>query len=238
MYFISSFHSSGVSVCASVLTIVCMSVDRFLAICHPMKSRQYCTVPIVRKVIVLTWFLSALVMIPIIVVKRLDVYDNIAGKSLSFCREVWGRGGSDRQLYDLFLLCFIYVLPGSLVVTLYSKIGLALWSTNSALHRQDSLAGNSNKVIQGRRRVARMMIVISVLFAVCWLPYYIMTIYMDFTPDKTSQVTPEVYSFALLLGHSNNAQNPVLYCFMHKGFKAAVKRLLRCKTYSVSLAIL
>ena len=80
----------------------------------------------------------------------------------------------------------------------------------------------------GRRRVARMLWVIAGLFAVSWLPYHTLSLYLNTVSDNDT-VSLTVLSVALLLGHSQSAQNPVVYCIMSSTFKHAMMSVLRCR---------
>ncbi|ESO94606.1 hypothetical protein LOTGIDRAFT_71923, partial [Lottia gigantea] len=221
-------YLQGIYVGASVLTIVCMSVDRFVAIRYPMKSRQIFTVKKTKQLILTTWLLAIGVMVPLILVRKLDDYNLVVNDlSISYCVEQWP-STEYRQIYDVFLFCFIYIIPGVAVMLLYALIGCRLWVKDTSLSRQNSYMNNEVKIMMSRRRLALMMIIISVLFAVCWLPYYILNLLMVFSPRISRKVIP-LYPFALLLGHSNSAQNPILYCFMHRKFKECIFRLVKCQ---------
>ena len=169
-------------------------------------------------------------MLPLPIVRQLQVHNNIGGIPgfrLEYCTEKWLRY-RDRQIYDIFLLVFIYILPGFLISFLYAHMGCKLWRQDESLQRQNSCMNNENKVLLGRRRLALIMTIISLLFAVCWLPYYIFLICMDFDGQMSRDLIT-LYPFALLLGHTNCAQNPILYCFMHRGFKVCVIRIIKCQ---------
>jgi len=79
-----------------------------------------------------------------------------------------------------------------------------------------------------RRRVARMLWVVAGLFAVSWLPYHTVSLYLNFVSDNDT-VALSVLSVALLLGHSQSAQNPIVYCIMSSAFKHAMTSALRCR---------
>ena len=79
-----------------------------------------------------------------------------------------------------------------------------------------------------RRRVARMLWVVAGLFAVSWLPYHTVSLYLNFVSDNDT-VSLTVLSVALLLGHSQSAQNPIVYCIMSSAFKHAMTSALRCR---------
>lgn len=63
----------GISIVASVLTIVCMAFDRYFAIRHPMRNRQIFTVRRVKQLILVTWFLAAILVVPLLVVRKVCV---------------------------------------------------------------------------------------------------------------------------------------------------------------------
>ena len=81
-----------------------------------------------------------------------------------------------------------------------------------------------------RRQVARMLVFIAALFAVCWMPYHILSLYLDFVElgPTTDQVAVKVLPFTMWLGHSNSALNPILYCFMNNSFRRYTTRMLHC----------
>lgn len=216
-----------------------MSTERYFAIRHPMKVRRICNERNVKIGIFLTWILATIIMCPVIIYKRLLVKEHfivLFNKSNmpelrtfqnKVCQETWP-SNSDKVAYDVFLLFIIYIIPGFIVVVLYSLIGCSLCKQNLDLNRANSVISNDVKVMASRRKLARMMIVISILFALCWLPYFIIIICFDFHVTFTDTLGI-LYPFALLLAHSHSAQNPILYCFMHRGFYEFLTKIARCQ---------
>ena len=83
---------TGVSVAASVLTIMALSVERYLAIRHPVILRHVLTASRLRSVVVLIWSLSVCVMLPLTVVRSVDHYQLLAvGHMITVCHEHWPR---------------------------------------------------------------------------------------------------------------------------------------------------
>ena len=217
-------YVAGVSVAASVLTITALSLDRYIVIRHPVRSRTISTTSHARKIIFCIWIVSCGIMIPLLIVRTLNVQKDVI--TIAFCHENWP-GSNSRKIYDVILFVFIYVIPGSVVVVSYSATGCHLMTANRNLARTDSEVSQSLKVIAGRRRVAKMLLVLAILFALSWLPYYTIMLYTDFNNTKDASLT--ALSFALLLGHSHSAQNPVIYCIMNSSFKRGMLLLLRCQ---------
>jgi hypothetical protein len=65
---------------------------------------------------------------------------------VQYCTEAWP-SSSSRHVYDVVFLCVVYVLPGTLTVALYARIGTTLWATDQALARQNSYVTNEGKIV-------------------------------------------------------------------------------------------
>lgn len=80
----------GVYVEGSVLTIVCMSAERYLAIRHPIKARVFCNASKVKQAVVVTWVTSIIAMCPLVMYKRLkDLPSELDITSIQYCIETW-----------------------------------------------------------------------------------------------------------------------------------------------------
>lgn len=216
------------TVAASIFTIATLSVDRLLAIRHPIIFRRVSNTRVATKFIIIIWIVSLVIMIPLLVVRKVDSHFLLLKEPIHYCHEGWDI--SQRQAYDVCLFVFVYVIPGFVIFTSYSLIGSKLWTEDKNLQRTESETskGIGKHVMSGRKRVAKMLIALAVLFAVCWLPYYIVSLYLDFakSDDKGFLV---VLPFTILLGHSNSAFNPILYFYSSKSFRKYLYRALKCK---------
>lgn len=88
-----------------------------------------------------------------------------------------------------------------------------------------------SQVTKNRRRVAKMLLLLAILFVLCWTPYHIINVYIDFMPANldANAVVITLLHYAILLGHVNSALNPILYCFLNNSFRQGAARLLHLK---------
>ncbi len=130
---LSSFHKIiiitvlsiplGVSVAVSVFTLVSISLERYFAICQPLRSRRWQTLSHSYKMIAVVWLLSLLVAVPIAVKQQL-VYLKKFDKHK--CVEIWEDPAME-QVYTVFLDLVLLVFPLILMLVAYGKITATLY---------------------------------------------------------------------------------------------------------------
>ncbi|XP_074640337.1 QRFP-like peptide receptor [Tubulanus polymorphus] len=231
-------YLQGVSVSASVTTLCVMSLERLLAIRHPMTFRRVSKSKYAKIAIVILWLISLAIMLPLMLVRQTETTPAITelySEPIDFCTERWW-SPEVRRAYSISLLICVYIIPGVIITASYSLIGCQLLTGSSeSLHRQDSkaLQEQNKSIMRGRRKVSRMLMFLAILFAVCWMPYNIVSLSIDLH-DYEFGINPSVgllsvLPFTLLLGHSNSALNPLLYWFMNRSFRRSVKKKLGLK---------
>lgn len=78
--------------------------------------------------------------------------------------------------------------------------------------------------MRSRRRVACILLLLAVVFAVCWLPYHIASLVVNLNGNEYENLN----KYLLLLGHANSALNPIIYCVLSKKFRSSTVKLLKC----------
>jgi len=93
--------------------------------------------------------------------------------------------------------------------------------------------GNRRSSQRNRNQVVKMLAVVVLTFAVCWLPYRAMVMYNSFAPPE-SMFSPDWYIFlSKTMIYINCAINPILYNLMSARFRNAFKRLLKGEKTSI-----
>ncbi|XP_061888915.1 neuromedin-K receptor-like [Entelurus aequoreus] len=84
--------------------------------------------------------------------------------------------------------------------------------------------------------VVKMMIIVLVTFALCWLPYHIYFIVTGLNKQLIKwKSIQQVYLSVLWLAMSSTMYNPIIYCCLNSRFRAGFKRVFRwCPFIKVS----
>lgn len=83
-------------------------------------------------------------------------------------------------------------------------------------------SSRSEAQLGAKRRVIRMLVVIVVLFFLCWLPVFTANTWRAFAPTAAQRALAGApISFIHLLSYASACTNPLVYCFMNRRFRQA-----------------
>ena len=210
----------GSAISVSSLSLLTISINRFIAIHRPLRARIIFSKRRVYFVIVAIWCMSFSVFVPLLVVNEIQNTGIPSFFNRRICSEKWDQPNGKKS-YDIMVFICIFLIPMLAMVFSYTKISLVLWRT------QDKAITQTRRVILQRRRTVKLLICVVVIFCVCWLPYNITNIWLEFEVSQAGLVvSTQVYPLLQLLGISNSAINPICYCMMSSGFQKAFLRLI------------
>ncbi|XP_075404600.1 gastrin/cholecystokinin type B receptor isoform X2 [Tenrec ecaudatus] len=277
--------TQGVSVSVSTLSLVAIALERYSAICRPLQARVWQTRSHAARVIVATWMLSGLLMVPY------PVYTNVQPAKVRVlqCVHRWPNAYV-HQTWSVLLLLLLFFVPGVVMAVAYGLISRELYlglrfdgdheesqsrgrsqeGCPDASHRnghcrlEAGLAGEDgdgcyvqlpssrhtlelsaltaphsgpgsgsqpmHAKLLAKKRVVRMLLVIVVLFFLCWLPVYSVNTWRAFdAPGAHRALSGAPISFIHLLSYVSACVNPLVYCFMHRRFRqACLETCSRC----------
>ncbi|KAK5871625.1 hypothetical protein PBY51_004493 [Eleginops maclovinus] len=249
----------GVSVSASVFTLVAIAVERFRCIVYPLQPKP--TILVAKGAIVFIWLLAVVIMCPAAVALTVDkvpfhymVHNNDFNQTfpLYTCYENFANP-QRRRVYTAVLFAHIYLVPLTVITLMYGSIGSKLGSSVIA-NREPQLAnatvqaggrrGGQPMISQKKIKVIKMLILVALLFMLSWLPLWtlmMMTDYAGLDRDQLDLLTSYIFPFAHWLAFSNSSVNPIIYGYYNenfkKGFQAVCKSrpfccLIQCQLWS------
>ncbi|XP_020300125.1 tachykinin-like peptides receptor 99D isoform X3 [Pseudomyrmex gracilis] len=135
---------------------------------------------------------------------------------LTICASVFTLMAISIDRYNVIFMILTYFLPiGSMTFT-YARVGLELWGSQSI----GEATARQLENIRSKRRVVKMMMVVVVIFAVCWLPFHVYFIVVSYVPEITNKpYIQEVFLGIYWLAMSNSMYNPIIYCWMNTRFR-------------------
>ncbi|XP_071532207.1 galanin receptor 2a-like isoform X1 [Panulirus ornatus] len=307
VYFFVVLWDSGGTVCkianyfmmlsftSSVLNLTAVSLERFIVIVFPMRSRSLCTMSNCRRSVLFVWVASLLLACPIIKVKDIDevIFTDPS-------RTVWVTAYYCKQMESLVFLTYqllvLFVVPALLMIVFYTAVIRELWRStknikaltnasrsgascsesyylkvtggeslgagrglgarNGRMGGGDSAYNSSaslyvpystnrsrtpspggrhvpkkhrekgEDVKKARKQVIKMLIVVVLLFLLCWGPRIVMEICISLGLQQFNQVFYNFNIVFILLPFVHCCINPIIYCFMSKNFRRSMKRMV------------
>ncbi|XP_044762535.1 tachykinin-like peptides receptor 99D [Coccinella septempunctata] len=215
------------SICASVFSLMSISIDRYMAIMKPLRPRMGRTVTLLLAMS--TWVVGFIIGLPSWLFYKTYHFSISETEERIICFSEWPDGVTNESMieysYNVAFLFVTYVVPiGSMTFT-YARIGKELWGSQSIGECTQRQMEN----IKSKRRVVKMMMVVVIIFAVCWLPYHLYFIVTSYFPDITNtRYIQETYLAIYWLAMSNSMYNPMIYCWMNARFRRGFKQFFSC----------
>ncbi|CAH1773206.1 unnamed protein product [Owenia fusiformis] len=129
---------------ASILTITAFTIERYVAICHPLKCQTLSSLSRAVKVIVLLWIVSAILSIPIVIlfgiVYKHDRNDQIILDSAT-CNIKEEYDHVYKHAFEVATFLF-FLAPMTVITVLYVLIGLAIRRSSLSRAGSDSSTGS------------------------------------------------------------------------------------------------
>ncbi|XP_040282623.1 gastrin/cholecystokinin type B receptor isoform X1 [Bufo bufo] len=116
----------GISVSVSTFNLVAIAIERYSAICNPLKSRVWQTRSHAYKVIAATWILSIVIMIPYLVYNKLVSFTMAGNQEGYQCRLKWPND-QVQQAWYVILLTVLFFIPGVVMIVAYGLISHELY---------------------------------------------------------------------------------------------------------------
>ncbi|XP_067914416.1 somatostatin receptor type 5-like [Heterodontus francisci] len=205
----------GINQFTSVFCITVMSIDRYLAVVHPIRSSKWRSPSLAKRVSVILWMISFIPVIP------MAIYSDVDGTS-DICTLIWPE---PVFVWTTAFIVYTFVLGFALPFTIISLCYvLLLMRLKTAL-----ISSHSTESANSEEKVTSMVVAIVLAFAICWLPFYIINICVVFLPRADSFSIRRLFEFMVALSYFNSCANPILYICLSESFWRSFQMML-CPT--------
>uniref|UniRef100_A0A8C4RJN0 G-protein coupled receptors family 1 profile domain-containing protein n=1 Tax=Erpetoichthys calabaricus TaxID=27687 RepID=A0A8C4RJN0_ERPCA len=231
--FFCKFHlSTLIMLCtASIIHLSVISIDRYYAVCHPLRYKTKITLSITVNIICTSWVVSAVLGFGIVFLELNlkgieDFYNtniNCVGSCILMQNEASG----------LLSSLFSFYIPGFIMVCIYIKIfkvarRQARSIRDTARPTQITEENGDSASSKREAKAAKTLAIVLGVFLICWSPFFVCNIIDPFIHYTTSPLLIDTLSWFGLL---NSTFNPIVYGFFYSWFRKALKIILLGKIF-------
>uniref|UniRef100_UPI0037E72DB0 somatostatin receptor type 5-like n=1 Tax=Semicossyphus pulcher TaxID=241346 RepID=UPI0037E72DB0 len=196
----------------SIFCLTVMSVDRYLAVVHPIRSFWWRRPRVAKAISATVWAGSFVVVLPVVVFA--DVL-----KDDGNCSIVWPEPAEVWKTSFIVYTCTVgFFCPFLVICLCYLLIVIKVRSVGKRAQ------ATSSRRRKSERKITRMVVVVVAVFVLCWLPFYALNIV------NLLVVLPGdfrgLYFFVVVLSYANSCANPILYGFLSDNFKRGFRKAL------------
>ncbi|KAM6957220.1 somatostatin receptor type 5 [Aplochiton taeniatus] len=203
----------------SIFCLTVMSIDRYMAVVHPISSPKWRRPRMAKLVNCTVWAASFLVVLPVV------IFANIQREG-GTCNIAWPQPANIWQAaFIIYTFTVGFVCPLLIICLCYLLIVFKIRSSGKKVH------ATSTKRRKSERKVTRMVVIVVAVFVFCWLPFYalnIINLLVSLPPEYQG-----LYYFVVVLGYANSCANPIVYGFLSDNFKRGFRKALCRSTRKV-----
>ncbi|XP_041467702.1 kappa-type opioid receptor-like [Lytechinus variegatus] len=187
-----------------------ISVERYIAVTHPIYFNRILTRRRVSEVVVILWILSILLCIPGSFRADLD-------KSKCRCAIVELTYAVD-MAFSLYTTTIQLFIPAIIMVATQTLIAVKLKAQSKRLR------GSKSHHIAASRAVIKLLLIVIIAYLVCWTPFKLIFLLKALLRHQI-QANSQIANGAMILAAVNSSINPIIYSIRYQEFRNAVKDL-------------
>ncbi|XP_072169953.1 allatostatin-A receptor-like [Diadema setosum] len=206
-----------ISINASVFTLTAISVERYIAIVHPLHFKRWMTPRRTVVLILMIWLLSLGLKCRSFAV---TVVDATSGRCI-----VTYPSPESRTYFAFQELVTMFLIPIATMLVTQCLIARSLRRDVRRFDADLQSSGPSAKLLLARKKVITLVLIVVLIFVICWTPDGIayMALGLQLVGPDFLFSTP--YNLFVNIAFFNSCVNPMVYLIRYPQFRVALKEL-------------
>ncbi|XP_068079961.2 trace amine-associated receptor 13c-like [Danio rerio] len=212
----------------SLINLVLIAVDRYMAVCHSLLYPQTITTTKTLISIFLCWFCCSVYIISSVISNG---YFDMSNKTLCFGQCIvlitpaW-------RFIDL--ICS-FLFPCTVIITAYLRIFYVVHKQVKVINSQINGVKCVMEVSVKRKsesKAAQTLGIIVTAYLLCWIPFYICSL------TKTTAISATTMTFLTWTFYINSGLNPIVYALFYSWFKISVKHIVTFRIFQPASSLM
>ncbi|RVE52615.1 hypothetical protein evm_002734 [Chilo suppressalis] len=204
-----------------ILIMTALSIERYIAIWHPLLLNSRPLWKRIMKIIILIWTLAILETFPEVFTVEL-----IKTRSLSICCIV---PSNFARWLNGVLAVVNFIIPLTIMIFVYAAIAVKVNMAQRSTQPRDKIFNHRNNT----KKVNKLVVALTLSFIICWLPIFTMRVLIVFVDFPLSPQLLQNWDILFMLTSTNSwftiVLNPILFSLMSTKFREALKSLWDAK---------
>ncbi|XP_071478003.1 nociceptin receptor-like [Diadema antillarum] len=211
-----------ISINASVFTLTAISVERYIAIVHPLHFKRWMTPRRTVVLILMIWLLSLGLKCRSFAVTVVEATSR---------RCIVNYPSPESRTYFAFQELFTMLLaPVAIMLFTQVLVARALRRDFLRLEANRQNSGQSAKLLLARKKVITLVLIVVLIFVICWTPDSIAYLALGLQLLDPDFLFSTPYNLLVNIAFFNSCVNPMVYLIRYPQFRVALKELFSCRS--------
>ena len=203
----------------SIYFLVLISIDRYLALVHPLSHGGMRRPKYAKLACVLVWCFGLFLGVPTLVYRKVKYFAHL---NAHVCYLNYP-DVTVRLLFEWMLMTFGVIIP--IIIISYCTFKII-----KALNNRLIEGFNGQKVEQ---KATTLVLAVLLVFMICWVPLHLVKILQTLTSASVlrgctiSSILKTCSFITMMLAFTNSVLNPILYVLIGKNFRKKVRELFQ-----------
>ncbi|XP_067377554.1 opsin 4xb [Channa argus] len=214
---------------ASMVNLLAISIDRYLAITKPLQSIHWSSKRRTTLAIILVWLYSlAWSLAPLV-----GWSSYIPEGLMTSCTWDYVSYTLANRSYTMALCCFVFFIPLAVIFYCYLLMFLAIRKTSREVERLGTHVRKSTlmhqKSIRSEWKLAKIAFVVIVVYVLSWSPYACVTLIS--WAGHANMLSPYSKTVPAIIAKASTIYNPFIYAIIHNKYRMTLAEKVPCLSF-------